>query len=228
MVKEELGLRELKKQLTRESIADAALQLTLEKGLGDVTIEEIAQVAFVSPRTVSNYFSCKEEAIVSAGGSASAALLDEFALRPAEEAPLDSLREVIAASVSSSTPEQLRLSVQKMRLVDENPSLRPYQVAQHAHLEEVLRTQIAERNGCDVEKDLYPWLVAGAAVTAVTAAMRLWAHQDAPPERLVSLVEDAFTLTSRGLRLPSHEHTSVRVDDVHAEESEPDSTPRAG
>lgn len=212
MVKEELGLRELKKQLTRESIADAALQLTLEKGLSDVTIEEIAQVAFVSPRTVSNYFSCKEEAIVTAGGSASAALLDEFARRPADEPPLDSLRDVLVASISSSTPAQLRLSVQKMRLVDENPSLRPFQVAQHSHLEEVLRTQIAERNGCDLDKDLYPWLVAGAAVTAVTAAMRLWAHMDAPPERLASLVEEAFALTAQGLRLPAHEHTRTLVD----------------
>ena len=56
------GLRELKKQITREAIADAARQLALGNGLDHVTLDEIAHVAFVSPRTVSNYFSCNGEA----------------------------------------------------------------------------------------------------------------------------------------------------------------------
>ena len=43
------GLRELKKQITRETIADAAVQLALEKRPRHVTIEEIAHVAFISP-----------------------------------------------------------------------------------------------------------------------------------------------------------------------------------
>ena len=64
-----VGLRSIKKQLTRESIADAALRLSLEKGLSHITIDEIAHLAFVSPRTVSNYFSCKEEAVVAAGST---------------------------------------------------------------------------------------------------------------------------------------------------------------
>lgn len=203
MVKEELGLRELKKQMTRESIADAALQLTLKKGLSDVTIEEIAQVAFVSPRTVSNYFSCKEEAVVTAGGDASTDLIEEFAQRPKDESPLEALRQVVTNFVASTTPEDLRLSVQKMQLIDDNPSLRPYQVAQHAHMEELLRLKIAERTGGDVDKDLYPWLVAAAAVTAVTAAMRLWAKSDSSPEELTRLVQTAFTLTSNGLSSPA-------------------------
>ena len=60
-------------------------------------------------------------------------------------------------------------TIREHKLIDDNPSLRPYQVAQHAHLEELLRLKIAERTGGDVDRDLYPWLVAAAAVTAVTA-----------------------------------------------------------
>ena len=58
------GLRERKKALTRRTIADAAFTLTSENGLDSVTIDQIADRAFVSPRTVSNYFPSKEAAII--------------------------------------------------------------------------------------------------------------------------------------------------------------------
>ena len=60
------GLRERKKALTHRTIADAAFTLTVEHGLEHVTIDQIADLAFVSPRTVSNYFMSKEAAVVAA------------------------------------------------------------------------------------------------------------------------------------------------------------------
>ena len=44
MATNEPGLRELKKQITREAIADAARQLALGNGLDHVTLDEIAHV----------------------------------------------------------------------------------------------------------------------------------------------------------------------------------------
>jgi len=52
MATNEPGLRELKKQITREAIADAARQLALGNGLDHVTLDETAHVAFVSRRAV--------------------------------------------------------------------------------------------------------------------------------------------------------------------------------
>ena len=80
-----LGLRERKKQLTRSSIADTTLQLVVELGLDHVTLEQIAHIAFVSPRTVSNYFSCKEEAVAAAGRNLSDTIMEDLARRPAGE-----------------------------------------------------------------------------------------------------------------------------------------------
>jgi AcrR family transcriptional regulator len=55
------GLRERKKQHTRELIADAALELFLARGFDSVTIADIAQRADVDARTIYNYFPSKAD-----------------------------------------------------------------------------------------------------------------------------------------------------------------------
>lgn len=57
------GLREQKRLATKRALQVALLTLSLERGFDNVTIEEVAQVAQVSPRTFFNYFASKEEAI---------------------------------------------------------------------------------------------------------------------------------------------------------------------
>lgn len=55
------GLRERKKQKTRELIADTALELFLERGFDAVTIADIAQQADVDAKTIYNYFPSKAD-----------------------------------------------------------------------------------------------------------------------------------------------------------------------
>ena len=78
-----VSLRERKKLATRRLLRRAALDLVAERGLVNVTIEDIAEAADVSPRTFFNYFPSKEAALFG-GDPDRAATLRE---RVANEAP---------------------------------------------------------------------------------------------------------------------------------------------
>ena len=59
----EPGLRERKKQRTRELIAETARRLFVERGFERVTVAEIARAADVAEKTVFNYFPTKEDLV---------------------------------------------------------------------------------------------------------------------------------------------------------------------
>ena len=91
------GLRQQKKRATRHALRLAALRLIAERGVQDVTTDEIAAAADVSVRTFFNYFASKEDAIVGNDPALADTLAEELLARPADEAPLDALRAVCAA-----------------------------------------------------------------------------------------------------------------------------------
>ena len=193
------GLRTLKKQMARQTIAQAALRLTLDKGLANVTVEEIAHLAFVSPRTISNYFSCKEEAVVAAGNNFTG-LLERVRQAPMDEYPLLVLRREITEFLQHRSPEELETSRERLQLMEDNPMLRPYQVASYDDLERELRSVIAERTGTDLRTDMYPWLVAAGAMSATRIAMRIWAETGAGADVLPGLIAAAFDQVDAGFR----------------------------
>src|SRR5215211_8788838 len=57
------GLRERKKQRTRELIAETARRLFVERGFDAVPVTELAREAEVSEKTVFNYFPTKEDLV---------------------------------------------------------------------------------------------------------------------------------------------------------------------
>src|SRR5690348_4933919 len=91
------GLRERKKEATREALRAAALRLALERGPDNVRVGDIAAAAGVSLRTYNNYFSSREQAIIAAviaqrASRITAAVAD----RPAEVGLADAVIDAVA------------------------------------------------------------------------------------------------------------------------------------
>src|SRR4051812_29314330 len=87
------GLRERKKQQTRQAIHEAAMRLFAERGFEATTIADIAAAADIAPRTFFAYFPSKEEAVFpkyEAAFEQFDRLLDE---RPTDTTALDVLRQ---------------------------------------------------------------------------------------------------------------------------------------
>ncbi|HEY2222607.1 helix-turn-helix domain-containing protein, partial [Actinomycetospora sp.] len=100
-----VGRRERKKQATRAALSEAAVRLSLEHGVENVTVEQIADDADVSLRTFFNYFSSKEEAVVAGDAARGEVLVERFRARPDSESILTALRVAVLAHVDGLTGE---------------------------------------------------------------------------------------------------------------------------
>src|SRR5215470_11593484 len=93
------GRRQRKKQLTRDALLQAAIELFDAKGYEHTTVREITDAVDVSERTFFRYFASKEDVALSFVRDATGALLRALAERPAEETPLTAMRNAFRASL---------------------------------------------------------------------------------------------------------------------------------
>lgn len=202
MVDQPDGLRERKKNATKLALANAAIRLCLRDGVDNVTVDDIAAEAEVSPRTFFNYFACKEEAIVAESRLRSERLVAELAARPADEPIADALRVVVMTLLNEASPaERTRQWVAEMRMLHRTPSVMPYQLASYAALERSLAEVIAARTGLDADRDLFPLVTASVTAAATRAALSRWLDQDEDTS-LTELANAAFDQIAPALAPP--------------------------
>jgi AcrR family transcriptional regulator len=167
------GLRERKKLATREALARAALHLAMQHGLENVRVEDITTAVNVSRRTFTNYFSSKEEAIASVNSERSARIVEALRERPAGEPLADSLAEVFVEQYAEATALDRR-DIERIELVTSSPAVRGEVLKTLVEAELPLAEVIAERIGTDVQRDLFPRVLAAAAFSAARAAAGYW------------------------------------------------------
>jgi AcrR family transcriptional regulator len=86
------GLRERRKQETRQAISDVATHMFLTRGFDAVTISEVAEAAEVAKMTVTNYFPRKEDLVFDRAGAIVGSLADAIADRRDAEGILAAIR----------------------------------------------------------------------------------------------------------------------------------------
>jgi AcrR family transcriptional regulator len=93
-----MGLRERKKEQTRQLIAETAWRLFADRGFERVTVAEVAREAQVAVATVFNYFPTKEDLFYDRLEAFEARLVDAIRTRPAGEPALAAFRRFLLES----------------------------------------------------------------------------------------------------------------------------------
>lgn len=139
-----VGLRERKKEATRQAVHEATLRLAIEHGFDHVTVEAVADAAGISRRTFSNYFTGKEDALLYGEEKQVRELVRAMRDRPAEETAWTALRAAVAQFTERVAPPEREWAL-RTRLAMRHPSLLARQLANHAALERDLADAVAVR-----------------------------------------------------------------------------------
>ncbi|CAL9536943.1 Putative mycofactocin biosynthesis transcriptional regulator MftR [Streptomyces sp. enrichment culture] len=177
------GLRERKKQRTRDALLRAALELFTARGYERTTVDEIAEAVDVSQRTFFRYFASKEEAAFFVSRLAEARFVDAVRARPADETPLEALRQSLTESWESigEAIEQLvplELHMRFCQVIESTPALLAAHLRRAAELEEEIARVIADREGLDVDADPRPRVVVAVFGAVIRVTERIWSARD--------------------------------------------------
>jgi len=203
------GLRERKKQRTRETIARAAHELFAERGYHATTLPDIAEAADVSTRTIFAYFPSKEDILFSDFPIMKEALAQALAERPEGEDALETVRKFI---LSSHGLEKSELEEQLSRCVESDETLRNHLRARLAQLEDVIAAAIAEDLGAP-ENDLRPQVVAASLTAAFIVLSERGGGPSAKPKSahdVAAQIDPVITFLRGGLEALKQQGTKRR------------------
>ncbi|AEN10652.1 MULTISPECIES: TetR/AcrR family transcriptional regulator [unclassified Streptomyces] len=139
--------RDRKKAATRQAIADAALQLFLERGYDRVGIRDIADAADVSTATVFKHFSGKEALVFDQDQDRESALIAAVRERPSGQSLLDALRQHVLDTWP--TIEAHPQAAEFTHLVNSTPALSAYAERMWTRHTDSLSAAIADEAGVD-------------------------------------------------------------------------------
>jgi len=188
------GLRERKKQKTRETIVTVALGLFAERGYEQTTVAEIAEAAEVSPRTIFAYFQSKEDILFWDLPDLQERLAKALRERPEGATALDALREFILGSLVPDESDMVRRCV-----VDQDETLRRNKRARWAPLEQLVVEAIAEDLNAGAD-DIRPQIVAASLIAAFDAVHEQAGEaQSVSPEQALAVLDDVMDFLRGGL-----------------------------
>jgi AcrR family transcriptional regulator len=196
-------LRERKREATAQALAQAAFELTRERGLSGFVTADVAERAGYSRRTFANHFSCKEEAVASvafSGVEDASAILTAL---PADLPLLEALVALMRAQLATDTLVRMR---ELMAMARQYPSLEPYVLGVQQRMPHTAQELLGSVAG-DRYPAVYVPLLFGAVYGAVMAALegtlevRLDGESDVSPASMDydSFLDITFDYLRRGL-----------------------------
>ena len=190
------GLRDAKRAAVARRLARTAFEHVRDRGLGEVTVEDIVAEAEVSRRTFSNYYACKEAAVAAVVVHSVEAALAEW--DPPEAVNVLSLaRHLVEHQLRSGA---LTLLTEIATLAAEHPQLVPYVRDAQWQVWSAVGDKVLEAvpapDGDDVET---VQLVVGALFGIVSASLNSTRTRDGDGARLHASVQSGLGKLEHGL-----------------------------
>ena len=204
-----MGLRELKKEQTRQLIAGTAWRLFADRGFDKVTVAEIAREAQVAEATVFNYFPSKEDLFYSRFEAFSTRLADAVRDREPGEPALAAFRRALLeeGGLLGQAEAGDQEALARLRTVNrenaESPALLAREQQAMARSAAGLAALLAADTGAPRD-DLRPQVVANALLGLQRAVIDYVRRRVGSGQSLGGLAADVRKLTAEAFALLEH------------------------
>jgi AcrR family transcriptional regulator len=205
----EMGLRERKKEQTRQLIAETAWRLFADRGFEQVTVAEVARQAQVAVATVFNYFPTKDDLFFFRLEAFGAAVVDAVGNRAVGEPALAAFRRYLLGSggllaqVEAGDTQALERLRTVNRVIAASPALQAREQQALARTADALAALLAADTGAP-PGDLNAQVAANALVGVQRALVDYTRRRVLADEEPARLAADVRSLGQHGFALLEH------------------------
>ncbi|HWH26392.1 MAG TPA: mycofactocin system transcriptional regulator [Pseudolysinimonas sp.] len=179
-----------KRSSTRAELSHIALQLFVERGFEQTTMDDVAAAAGIGRRTLFRYFPSKNDLPWGDFDDLLTAMRAHLARVPADQPLVDALREAIIEFNRIPTDE-VPYHRQRMTLLLTVPTLAAHSTLRYSDWRAVIAEFVAARRGVDI-LSLQPQAMAWAFLGVSISAYERWLRDDRSD--LVELLDSAYDM----------------------------------
>jgi AcrR family transcriptional regulator len=185
------NLRSLARDAVRAEVAQRSLVFIDEIGFDEVTVEQIAAAAGISPRSFFRYFASKEDVVIGDLLPMGLLIEDELRARPDAEGAWTALRRSLQPLVATAEADPVNV-LRASRVALSTPALRARTLERHSRWADLLAPVLLLRLG---ESQRFSTVVADSlvqsALSSLYVATDAWVKAGGA-ERYGELVDVAF------------------------------------
>jgi AcrR family transcriptional regulator len=178
-------------------IQETALDLFDAHGFENVSIEEIARHAEVSPSSIYRYFGTKEQIVLY--DEVDVRLIDRVDKELEDHPPVEAVRRAMTSVLAQYFERDDELTRRKVRYAFEEPALRAASLEQTDAFVPVMAQALATAAGRD-PNELEIQVIAAAIIASLIAAVRHW-YAGGAASALTEEIDRALLVLENGLPL---------------------------
>jgi AcrR family transcriptional regulator len=165
-------LQSRKRQVVRDAIYDAAIELFAKRGFDETTVEEVAEAAGISRRSFFRYFESKDDLLALNTVNIGDALCETVKSCPVRMSPFEMVRETIRTGVKFT--ESQKHTHQVIEIAQRSPSASQAHLSRLMDIHHNLAAAFAAQLKTPARDFLTPYLLAGISQLVMNGATGSW------------------------------------------------------